>query len=330
MRRLAMSITLAVLLGANATARAQHAGHQPPAKPQPTKPADPKKPQEKPKPIEDHSTHTKPEQKPPQKPEQKPKPVEDHSAHMKAEQKTDKDSQVPREPIPPLTDADRAAAFPAGLEGHTVHDRAVQSFVLFDQLEWQGQGSGGFNLENTSWIGGDINRLWIRAEGESEDGRVEDAFLHALWGRSFSRWWDVVAGVRQDFRPGDPQTWVAVGIQGLAPQWFEVQATGYVGAGGRTHARVEVEYDLLLTNRLILQPLVELEIYGKRDPDRRIGAGLTSIESGLRLRYEIRREFAPYVGLTWDRKLFGTADLAREAGEEAGRVRLAFGVRTWF
>ena len=257
-----------------------------------------------------------------------PKPAEDHSAHMAPPQEQSKDK--PKEPIPALTDADRAAAFPQGLEGHAVHDRPVNWFVLFDQLEWQGGDSGGVSLENTSWIGGDINRLWIRAEGESEDGAVETAFVHALWGRSFSRWWDVVAGVRQDFRPGDPQTWVAVGVQGLAPQWFEVEATGYVGAGGRTHARFEIEYDLLLTNRLVLQPLVELEMYGKADPERGIGAGLSSIETGLRLRYEVRREFAPYVGVTWDQKLFGTADYARDEGEKVGGTRMTFGVRTWF
>ena len=254
------------------------------------------------------------------------KPAEDHSAHTPADQSKDK----PKEPIPPVTEADRAAAFPQGLEGHAVHDRPINTFVLFDQLEWQGGDSGGFNLENTSWIGGDVDRLWIRAEGESEDGTVENAFVHALWGHSFSRWWDVVAGVRQDFRPGDPQTWAAVGIQGLAPYWFEIEATGYVGAGGRTHARLEAEYDLLLTNRLILQPLVELEIYGKSDPERGIGAGLSSIEGGLRLRYEIRREFAPYIGITWNQKLFGTADHARADGESIGATRVAFGVRTWF
>lgn len=255
------------------------------------------------------------------------KPVEDHSSHSPAKERP---KDLPREPIPPVTDADRAAAFPADVEGHTVHDRPFTSFVLFDQVEWQGAGSGGFNVENTSWFGGDINRLWIRAEAESDDGRVEDAFVHALWGRSISRWWDVVAGVRQDFRPGDPQTWAAAGIQGLAPYWFEVEATGYVGAGGRTHARFEVEYDLLLTNRLILQPLVELEVYGKDDRQRGIGAGLSSLETGLRLRYEIRRELAPYVGVTWDRKLFGTADFARVDGERTSTARLAFGLRTWF
>lgn len=238
--------------------------------------------------------------------------------------------EKPKQPVPPITDADRAAAFPQDLEGHAVHDSTFHYFVLFDQLEWQGAGSGGAKVENTSWFGGDINRLWIRAEAETEDGRLDSGSAHALWGRSVSRWWDVVAGVRQDFRPGDPQTWAAVGIQGLAPYWFEVQATGYIGASGRTQARVEIEYSLLLTNRLVLQPLIEVELYGKRDPERGIGAGLSSIESGLRVRYEIRRELAPYVGLTWDRKLFGTADFARDAREGVGRARLAFGVRTWF
>ena len=252
------------------------------------------------------------------------KPVEDHSAHGQ------KPPGQPKEPLPPITDADRAAAFPQGLEGHTVHDRQWHYFVLFDQLEWQGTDAGGVKLENTSWIGGDIDRLWLRIEAESDDGRLEGASAHALWGRSFSRWWDVVAGIRQDVRPGDPQTWAAVGIQGLAPYWFEVEATGYVGAGGRTRLNLEAEYDLLLTNRLVLQPVIEAEIYGKSDPGRGIGAGLSSIESGLRLRYEVRREFAPYVGVTWHRSFFGTADRARADGDEAGGARLAIGLRTWF
>lgn len=236
----------------------------------------------------------------------------------------------PKEPIPPVTEEDRAAAFPSDLEGHTVHDKRIVTFVLFDRLEWQGQSDGGVVFENTTWIGGDINRVWLRPDGEFADGRLESAAVDALFGHSFSRWWDVVAGVRQDFRPGDPQTWAAVGIQGLAPYWFEVEATGYIGAGGRTRASLEVEYDLLLTNRLMLQPLVEIEMYGKDDPSRGIGAGLSAIETGLRLRYEIRRELAPYVGVTWERKLFGTADLARIDGDEPGRLRMVAGLRTWF
>jgi copper resistance protein B len=237
---------------------------------------------------------------------------------------------TPREPIPPVTDADRAAAFPADLHGHATHEGRVNSFVLFDQFEWQGGAEGGLAIENKSWIGGDINRVWLRAEGESDDGDVEAAHVHVLYGRSVSRWWDMVAGLRQDFEPGPAQSWLAVGVQGLAPYWFEIEATGYIGPDARTQARFEVEYELLFTNRVILQPLIELEISGKNDPDRRIGAGLSSIETGLRLRYEFRRELAPYIGVTWHRKLFGTADFARAAGEDAGAGRLAIGLRTWF
>ncbi len=239
-------------------------------------------------------------------------------------------AEQPKEPIPPVTDADRAAAFPPDMHGHAVHDTNFNYQVLFDRIEWRGGDSGGFTFENTSWFGGDINRLWIRSDLESDDGDVESGSVDALWGRSFSRWWDFVLGMRQDFRPGDPQAWAAVGIQGLAPQWFEIEATAYVGAEGRTRAEFEVEYDLLLTQRMKLQPLVELDIYGKDDPERGIGAGLSSFEAGLRVRYEIRREFAPYIGVTWDRKLFGTADLARAHGDDAGQLRFAFGLRTWF
>lgn len=296
-------------------AAAQHTGHPPPPAPKPApksaapppaqKPADPKQAPQTPaaKPAEDHSAHTAP-------------PAQG--------------AQQPKEPIPALTDADRRAAFPPELAGHAVHDNAINFMVLFDQLEWQGGGKGGGNWENTTWVGGDRTRLWLRTEGESEDGRLDSAFIDVMGGRMFSRWWDVVAGVRQDFRPGDPQTWIGAGVQGLAPYWFEVEATAYVGAGGRTHARVEAEYELLVTNRLILQPLIEVEMYGKSDPGRGIGRGLNTVETGVRLRYEIKRQFAPYVGVTWQRKFFGAADFARAAGEEAGAARLAFGVRTWF
>jgi copper resistance protein B len=252
------------------------------------------------------------------------KPAEiDHSVHMTG-------ADQPREPILPITDADRAAAFPPGLDGHATHDTRITAFVLFDQLEWQGGENGGVSIDNKTWIGGDINRVWLRAEGESSAGRPENAQMHALYGRSISRWWDVVAGLRQDFKPGPAQSWFAIGIQGLAPQWFEVEATAYIGRAGRTHLRLEAEYELLLTNRLILQPLIETEIYGKDDPLRGIASGLTSIDAGLRLRYEIRREFAPYIGLTWHRALFGTADYARAEGEEVGKARVALGVRAWF
>lgn len=329
--RTLLAVLLSAVIGTSASAAQHPPGHvmPPPAKPAKPEPKkEPKKEEPKKAPTAKQQPKKPEAQKPAAPAKQKPVAVEDHSAHMAQEQK--KGTQEPKEPIPPLTDADRAAAFPPGLDGHAVHDRAINYMFLFDQLEWQGTGDGGASWENTSWIGGDRTRLWLRTEGESEEGRVENAYVDVLWGRMFSRWWDVVAGVRQDFRPGDPQTWVGVGVQGLAPYWFEVEATGYVGAGGRTLARVETEYELLLTNRLILQPLAEIEVYGKSDPERGIGAGLSTIETGLRLRYEFRREFAPYVGLTWERRFFGTADFARAAGEDIGGARFAFGLRTWF
>lgn len=231
--------------------------------------------------------------------------------------------------VPPITDEDRAAAFP-DVEGHTVHDRAVHYLVLMDQFEWSGRNGGVTSWDNTSWLGGDVHRAWFRAEGEIVGSEVETADVHVLYGRAISPWWDLVGGIRQDMRPGPARTWAAFGVQGLAPYWFEVQATGYVGAEGRTHARVEVEYELLLTNRLVLQPLVELEMYGKADPERRIGAGISSLETGVRLRYEIRREIAPYVGLSWERAFGGTADLARDAGDSVSHVRPLVGLRVWF
>ncbi|MEO8522611.1 MAG: copper resistance protein B [Acidobacteriota bacterium] len=232
--------------------------------------------------------------------------------------------------VPPLTDDDRRAAFP-DVHGHAVHDKDVNYFVLFDQLEWQAGGqSQGPVLNSRGWIGRDLDRLWFRAEGDAEGGQVGEADTHLMYGRRFSRWWDAVAGVRQDFRPGAPQTWAAFGIQGLAPYWFDVEATGYVGASGRTKARLEVEYELLFTNRLVLQPRLEAEIVGRSDPERGVGAGLSTTDLGFRLRYEVRREVAPYVGLTWHNTWGRTADFAAAAGEERGGARFVTGLRVWF
>jgi copper resistance protein B len=231
--------------------------------------------------------------------------------------------------IPPLTDADREAAFP-DVMGHAVHDSDINYFVLFDQLEWHpAEGPDGLDWDARGWIGKDRDRFWFRTEGVSDLGQVRDAHAHLLYGRAISRWWDLVAGVRQDVRPGSPQTWASIGIQGLAPYWFEVQATAYVGGSGRTQLRFETEYELLLTNRWILQPIVEASIHGKDDPGRGIGAGLSTIDGGVRLRYLVRRELAPYVGVSWNWKFFGTKDLARANGEPSSLARLALGVRLW-
>lgn len=238
--------------------------------------------------------------------------------------------KAPVTPVPPVTDEDRRAAFPR-VDGHSVHDKAIHVFVLVDQLEWLPRGGeNGLNLDSKGWVGGDLNRFWYRLESDIENRRIGELRADLLYGLSIGRWWDLVGGIRQDVRPGPAQTWAAIGIQGLAPYWFEVEATAYFDKSGRTHFRFETEYELLLTNRLVLQPLVELELYGQAIPERGIGAGLSRGEYGLRLRYEIRREIAPYVGVTWDKKYGATANFARTVGESPGAARLAIGLRTWF
>ncbi|UVJ46175.1 copper resistance protein B [Pseudomonas sp. LS1212] len=235
-----------------------------------------------------------------------------------------------RTPIPVLTDADRAAAFPP-VAGHGVHDKKLNSFFLLDQFEYQDADNGSaLSWDASGWIGGDIDRLWLRSEGERTNGVTEDAELQALWGHSIGPWWDVVTGVRQDFKPGSPQTWGAFGIQGMALYNFEAEATAFIGENGQTAARLEGDYDILLTNRLILQPTAEVNFYGKNDPQRGIGSGLANTEVGLRLRYEIVREFAPYIGVTWSRAYGNTADYASDEGEDTNEARFVAGIRMWF
>ncbi|HYQ23923.1 copper resistance protein B [Stenotrophomonas sp.] len=234
----------------------------------------------------------------------------------------------PREPIPVPTDADRAAAFPPIDHGAMQHAPEINSLLLIDRLEhWDGRNGNGQAWEATGWIGGNINRLWLRSDGERSGSRTESSSLEALYGRSVSPWWDVLVGVRQDFRPADSRTWAALGIQGLAPYKFESSATLYLGSGGQVLAKAEVEYEVLLTNRLILQPVVEATLAAKDEPEYGIGRGLNKVETGLRLRYEFSRRFAPYIGISHERS-FG--DAADAAGDHARDTRWVAGVRMWF
>ena len=157
----------------------------------------------------------------------------------------------------------------------------------------------------------------------------QDAEAQVLYSRAFSPWWEAVAGVRFDARPAPSHTWFAIGVQGLAPQMIDLQATAYIGQSGHFAARLEAEHDLHITQRTVFQPLVELSLSGKDDPDRGIGAGLSTGEVGFRVRYEFRRELAPYAGVVWHRKLFGTGDAARAQGKDAGGWHLVTGLRWW-
>lgn len=236
---------------------------------------------------------------------------------------------APRTPIPPVTDADRAAAV-APASGHAAHDRSINTYWLVDRLEWQDTEADAIGWEGLAWIGGDTDRVWLRTEGEAEEGALESADVEVLYGRSVSPWWDAVAGLRHDFGHGPSRTWAAFGFQGLSPYKFEVEATAYVGSNGRTSATLEAEYDTLLTNRLILQWQADMTVYGKDDPAVGVGSGLSTIEAGMRLRYEFNRRFAPYVGVELERAFGQTADYRRLEGESASDSRLVAGVRFWF
>jgi copper resistance protein B len=210
-------------------------------------------------------------------------------------------------------------------------DTARMGKVLFDQFEWRTTSEGNAAVwDAAGWYGGDDNKVWLRTEGERVAGATEGARADLLWDHTVARWWNVQAGVREDFGNGPPRTWAAVGVQGLAPYWFNTEATFYAGEQGRTAIRFKTECELLFTQRLILQPEGEANLYGKADPARQLGSGLSDLEIGLRLRYEIRRQFAPYVGVVWSRNFGGTADYVRQAGGDPSDVQFVAGLRAWF
>lgn len=205
------------------------------------------------------------------------------------------------------------------------------AMLLIDRLEYfDGRDGNGVALDAQGWYGTDANKLWVKAEGERSAGRLQDLRTEALWAHPIGIYWNTQLGVRHDFGTGPDRTWAAFGIQGLAPYWFDVEATFYVGPSGRTAFRFESEYELPLTQRLILQPRFEANLYGRDDPQRGIGSGLSDAAAGLRLRYEFTRKFAPYVGVEFERKFSRTADFARNAGEPAFDPRLVAGIRFWF
>jgi len=181
-----------------------------------------------------------------------------------------------------------------------------------------------------AWFGRDFDRLVFKSEGDVAKGKLQKARTELLWGHAIATFWDTQLGVRYDNGVGPDRGWLAFGVQGLAPYWFEVEAAAYVGNQGRTALRFAASYDLLFTQKLVLQPRVELNLYGKRDEARDIGSGLSDATAGLRLRYEFAREFAPYIGVERAGKFGRTADLVRAAGEKTDETRWVAGVRFWF
>ncbi len=210
-------------------------------------------------------------------------------------------------------------------------DDPLLTLVIVDELEYRNADEGSVQTWNVQgWLGRDLRKLWIKTEGERGGGSTEDAELQFLYSKSVGRYWEFQVGVRQDFKPSPSRTWAAIGFQGLSPYFFEIDTALFIGDSGRTALRLEAAYDLLFTQRLILAPDIEVNFYGQDDPDIGIGSGLSNLEAGLRLRYEIRREFAPYIGVSWS-KLFGsTADFAAAAGVDSSDFQFTIGLRGWF
>lgn len=203
--------------------------------------------------------------------------------------------------------------------------------VMIDKLEWRdADGADPWVWDAEGWLGKDLNKLWLKSEGARAGGQTEEANLSVLYSRAITPFWDAQIGWRHDFEPQPSRDWLSVGIEGIAPYWFEVDAALLAGGNGGLAGTLKAEYELLFTQRLILSPELELYFQGQDDPARGIGSGVSELNLGLRLRYEIRREFAPYIGINWAKKFGGTADYARADGEPTDDLQFVAGVRIWF
>lgn len=313
-----LAILTAILAVSATPALAQHAGHpMPPAVPAP----------------DDASTAA---------PAPQPPPAQDDMAAMPGMESPPPaaaDEEVGDEPAPPVP-ADFAAdsvfdpavmaRARAGL--HMEHGGSINSKVMISLGELQiRDGENGYRWAGEAWIGGDLDRLVIRTQGEGSDrSGVEAAEVQALYSRAVSPYFDLQAGLRQDLQSGPKRTYATIGFEGVAPYWFDTSGALFLSNKGELLARLEGAYDLRLTQRWILQPRVEANLSSGDIPDLELGPGVTNIELGLRLRYEIKREFAPYVGISFDRQFGGTADYARAAGKDVSATSFVIGLRTWF
>lgn len=216
----------------------------------------------------------------------------------------------------------------------TTDDR-IHGFFLMDQLEsrFTRKGADALQFNGSGWLGGDYNRVWLKPEGTKlYDGSWEDVDVQLLYGRLIAPFWDLQTGVRyfQASADGPPRASAVLGAQGIAPYWFDVEAAAFISDRGELSARLELEYDLLLTQRLILQPRLETNVAVQKVKELGIGEGVNDLEVGVRLRYEIRREFAPYIGIAWTSKFGQAADFGRARGDDVRKLNFVVGVRFWF
>ena len=219
----------------------------------------------------------------------------------------------------------------SGLSKPMMGDTHYLGSLIVDRLEGvHAQDNFSMTYDWQAWYGQDYNRLVVRAEGEIDRGTFKSARNEVLWGHALTAYWDTQLGVRYDSGAGVDRAWGAFGVQGFAPYWIYIEATAYVGEEGRTAFRLETEYDVLFTQKLILQPRVEMNFYSQRDLSRLVSSGLSNIEAGLRLRYEFKREFAPYIGIEWASTFGSAADVIQSQGKQAEETRFVAGVHFWF
>ncbi len=240
--------------------------------------------------------------------------------------KADLDSVIPQGPVEPSSGAPLAWKKP-------IKDQQIHKFFLIDRLEYGDvDGTNNYLWDAQGWIGGDYNKLWLKTEGEGpmRGGSPEDTEFQALYNRTITPFWSAQAGLRYDVNPNPDRGFAVFGLQGLAPYWFESDTALFVSEDGDVSFRGEFEYELLLTQRLILQPRAEINASAQDVPEYGLGSGLNNTEMGIRLRYEIKREFAPYIGVRWEQTYGETKDIAQAEGEETSSTAFVVGIRAWY
>ena len=244
------------------------------------------------------------------------------------------DAPAPAPPMDHYADRMFAPAEMAKARSDMMFEQGGQPFhqLMFNLAEYQArQGRDGYRWDGEAWFGGDINRLWLKTEGEGafREG-IESAEVQALYSRAIGPYFNLQGGVRQDLGPSPKRTYATVGFEGLAPYMFEVEGALFLSTKGDLLGRLEGYYDQRITQRLVLQPRVEFNLAAQDVPENGIGRGLTDAELGLRLRYEIRRQFAPYVGVSYLAQTGRTADFTRAQGKDPTTTSFVAGVRVWF
>lgn len=308
---------------------------------------------EQPEEIDPHAGHTMPAAEPEpatdphaghSMPAAEPEPVADpHAGHGEASASSAAGTQPPVAGPPseafsgPEFAADAvfgasAMALSRRAELGPMHGGSTAHLVMIERLEARlDDGEDTYLLDGQAWYGGDIDKLWLKFEGEGAfDGGFEGAEVQALWSRAIGPWFDLQTGVRYDVGPGKDRGHLVVGVQGLAPYWIELDVAAFLSEQGDLTASIEAEHDMRITQRLILQPRAELSLAAQDIPEHGIGAGVTTFEAGLRLRYEVVPQFAPYLGVEYSAQLGETADRARAVGEDPEQLSFLIGIRAWF